>query len=147
MDFIAKANQIRKEVVDVSVRNGAGHIASSLSSIEILVVLYYKIMNLSDSPEWEERDRLIFSKAHGCYGLYAIIADKGYIERSFRTVSNFISVKCLTPTTFLLHPVHLKLHLSVKKRVQLMGMFRCVLKMFSSFLMGNKKMFFPYLLK
>ena len=40
-------------------------------------------MNLSDSPQWEERDRLVFSKAHGCYGLYAILADKGYIEKKY----------------------------------------------------------------
>ena len=81
MDHIEKANLIRKEVVDVTVRNGAGHIAPSLSCIDILTVLYYGVMDVSDSPLWEDRDRLVFSKAHGCYGLYAILADKGYIGR------------------------------------------------------------------
>lgn len=75
-----KANQIRRSVVEVAVENGAGHIAASLSCIDILTALYYRIMNLSSSPLWDERDRLVFSKAHGCYGLYAILADRGYIE-------------------------------------------------------------------
>ena len=76
-----KANQIRKDVVEVAIRNGAGHIAPSLSCVDILTVLYYKIMNLSDDPQWDERDRLVFSKAHGCYSVYAILADIGYIKR------------------------------------------------------------------
>jgi len=77
-----KANAIRKDVIRISTRNGAGHIAPSLSCIEILVVLYYAIMKISSNPEWEERDRLIFSKAHGAYGLYAILADIGYIQKN-----------------------------------------------------------------
>ena len=76
-----KANQIRKDVVEIAIKNGAGHIAPSLSCIDILTALYYRIMNLPDSSQWEERDRLIFSKAHGCYGLYAVLADREYINR------------------------------------------------------------------
>jgi len=74
-----KANQIRKDLIEVAVRNGAGHIAPSLSCVDILTALYYGIMTLSKDPQWDERDRLIFSKAHGCYGIYAILADIGYI--------------------------------------------------------------------
>lgn len=77
-----KANYVRRDVIDISLRNGAGHIAPSLSCVDILTALYYRILNLSDNPQWEDRDRLVFSKAHGCYGLYAILADKGYIERN-----------------------------------------------------------------
>jgi transketolase len=76
-----KADIIRKEVVEISMRNKAGHIAPSLSAIDILTALYYKIMNISADPKWQERDRLVLSKAHGCYGLYAILADIGYIKR------------------------------------------------------------------
>jgi transketolase len=76
-----KAHQIRKDVVDVTVRNGAGHIAPSLSCIDILTALYYRVLNRRDDPQWELRDRLVFSKAHGCYGVYAILADIGYIRR------------------------------------------------------------------
>jgi len=79
--LIRKANEIRKSIVHVSVKNGAGHIAPSLSCVDILVALYYNIMTISDNPLWEDRDRLIFSKAHGCYGVYAILADLGYIDQ------------------------------------------------------------------
>ena len=78
-----KAKHIRNEVIKISVANGAGHIAPSLSCIEILIALYYRRMSYEPAnPLWEDRDRLIFSKAHGCYGLYAILADKGIIPKN-----------------------------------------------------------------
>ena len=60
--------------------NEAGHIAPSLSSVDILTSLYYRVMNLSADPTWVDRDRLVFSKAHGCYGVYAILVDIGYLN-------------------------------------------------------------------
>jgi len=78
-----KANHIRKEVISVAVRNGAGHIAPSLSCVDILVALHYESMKYdSGNPLWGERDKLIFSKAHGCYALYAILADKGVLPKN-----------------------------------------------------------------
>ena len=68
-----KANHIRQEIIRVAVKNKAGHIASSLSCVDLLVALYYDVM--------ANEDRLIFSKAHGCYGIYAILVDKGIIPR------------------------------------------------------------------
>jgi len=77
-----KANQIRNEVIEISVKNGAGHLAPSLSSVDILVALYYNVMFYKvDDPLWEDRDRLVFSKGHGCYAVYAILADKGMLPR------------------------------------------------------------------
>ena len=69
----AKADEIRKEVIRVAVKNHAGHIAPSLSCVDILVALYYAVM--------EPEDRFILSKAHGGYGLYAILADKGLLPK------------------------------------------------------------------
>jgi transketolase len=77
-----KANHIRNEVIRITLKNGAGHIAPSLSCVDILVSLYYGAMSYkSDAPLWEDRDRLIFSKAHGCYALYAIMADMGVLPK------------------------------------------------------------------
>jgi len=77
-----KADFIRNEVIRVAVRNGAGHIAPSLSCVDILVTLYYGCMSYdARNPLLEDRDRLIFSKAHGCYGLYAILADMGVLPK------------------------------------------------------------------
>ncbi len=77
-----KADAIRKDVVAVAVRNGAGHIAPSLSCIDILVALYYDVMTYdARDPRRGDRDRLIFSKGHGGYGLYAVLADLGMLPR------------------------------------------------------------------
>jgi transketolase len=78
-----KANYIRDEILRVAIPHKAGHIASSLSCLDMLVALYYGSCMSFDSknPFWEERDRLIFSKAHGAYGLYAILADLGIMPK------------------------------------------------------------------
>lgn len=77
-----KADYIREEIIKICVRNNAGHIAPSLSCVDILVALYYSVMKYRpDNPLWEGRDRLVFSKAHGCYALYAVLADIGSLPR------------------------------------------------------------------
>lgn len=77
-----KANYIREEVLNISIANKAGHIAPSLSCVDILVALYHGVMKYKlDNPNWDSRDRLVFSKAHGCYALYAILADKGILPK------------------------------------------------------------------
>jgi len=73
MDLQKKADQIREDVIRVAVKNKAGHIAPSLSCVDILTALYYDVMK----PE----DHFILSKSHGCYGLYAILADKGLMPK------------------------------------------------------------------
>ncbi len=81
-DLKTKADQIRTEVINVAVQNNAGHIAPSLSCVDILVALYYNSMSHRPrNPAWDNRDRLIFSKAHGCYALYAILADLDNIPK------------------------------------------------------------------
>jgi len=79
--FEEKARAITKDLVTVCVPNGAGHIAPSLSCVDILVSLYYRLMNVSADPLCSDRDRLVFSKAHGGYALYSILADIGYLDR------------------------------------------------------------------
>ena len=77
-----KAHQIRADVISVARANGAGHIAPSLSCVDILVALYYEVMDYdARDPLWPARDRLIFSKGHGCYALYSILAEMGVIPR------------------------------------------------------------------
>ncbi len=78
-----KANYIRQDTVKVSIANGAGHIAPSLSCIDILTALYYSVMRYQvDNPRCPGRDRMVLSKAHGCYGLYSILADTGLMPSS-----------------------------------------------------------------
>jgi transketolase len=77
-----KANYIRNEIIRVAIPNKAGHIAPSLSTVDILTALYYDRMSYKlNNPLWSNRDRLILSKSHGCYALYAILADIGFIPK------------------------------------------------------------------
>jgi transketolase len=62
---------------------GRGHLASALSVVEILRVLYDDVLKVDPAnPRWAERDRLILSKGHGCMSLYAILAEKGFFPKS-----------------------------------------------------------------
>ena len=73
MDTILKANELRRDILKVAIKNKQGHIAPSLSCLDILTVLHYKVAS--------EQDTIILSKGHGCYGLYAIWADLGLLAK------------------------------------------------------------------
>jgi len=61
---------------------GSGHPGGSLSSVEIITYLYFYRMRVrADAPRWEDRDRFVLSKGHGCPTLYAALAHKGYFPR------------------------------------------------------------------
>jgi transketolase len=77
------ASQLRYEVVKMTYEAKAAHLASSLSCIDIVTVLYEKILRLdAKQPESPGRDRFILSKGHAAAALYAILAHKGVIDES-----------------------------------------------------------------
>lgn len=80
----SKANWVRKKVLEMAVRAGAGHVASSFSCVEILVSLYQgDILRVNPKdPAWPERDRFILSKGHAALALYAVLADFGFFSLS-----------------------------------------------------------------
>lgn len=77
----ARSIQLRELVLAALEGGGRGHVGSTLSLIEILRVLYDDVLRVRpQEPGWAERDRLILSKGHGCLALYALLADKGFID-------------------------------------------------------------------
>lgn len=61
----------------------ASHIASALSIVDILAVLYGKVMNISaDLMNSSDRDRFILSKGHACVALYSTLAEMNMIPKS-----------------------------------------------------------------
>lgn len=73
------AYQIRRLSVEMITYAKWGHIGGSFSMADILSVLYFHTMNIDPlNPEWDERDRLVLSKAHGSPGLYAALAMRGF---------------------------------------------------------------------
>jgi transketolase len=57
----------------------AGHPGGSLSSAEIMAVLYFHTLRVDHKkPDWENRDRFILSKGHASALLYAALARRGF---------------------------------------------------------------------
>ena len=75
----AKAHQLRLDLLETTNMAGSGHIGGSSSVMDILVILYYKYMNLKvEDPNWEDRDRCILSKGHAGIGYAPLLVDKGW---------------------------------------------------------------------
>ena len=56
---------LRKDVVDMILSGKGGHIGGDMSMMDVLVTLYFKVMNISpDNQDDPNRDRFILSKGH-----------------------------------------------------------------------------------
>ena len=88
--------EIRKQLLTTVYKNRTGHLASSLSCVELMVSLYFgDILNFrAKDPEWEDRDRFILSKGHAALTLYYVLGEAGYFDKEL--VSSF----CLEGTIF-----------------------------------------------
>jgi transketolase len=76
-----RSKDLRKTIVKVLETAGRGHMGAALSLVEILRVLYDDILRYdAKNPEWNERDRFILSKGHGCLALYVLLAEKGFFQ-------------------------------------------------------------------
>jgi transketolase len=75
------ANRIRVEIIKMIGAAGSGHPGGSLSAVELLVALYFRVLRHDpQNSAWPDRDRFILSKGHGCPVLYATYAEAGYID-------------------------------------------------------------------
>ena len=76
-----RAKVIRRHVVRMIAKAGTGHPGSSLSTVDLLVALFYsKLRHNPQQPAWPDRDRFVMSKGHGCPALYAVLAEMGYFS-------------------------------------------------------------------
>jgi transketolase len=75
----SRCQTIRKHIIESVGNAGSGHPGGSLSCVELLAALYFKIMKLDPkNPHWSDRDRFILSKGHACPALYGTLAEKGF---------------------------------------------------------------------
>jgi transketolase subunit A len=75
------AQQCRRDIVKMVHHAGSGHPAGSLSAIDILVVLYFRHMNIrTEEPQWRERDMFFLSKGHCTPAYYSVLAARGYFD-------------------------------------------------------------------
>jgi transketolase len=78
-----KSIQYRQKLLMYIKKAGAGHTGGDLSCLDILNVLYNRILNvLPDSLADPARDRYIQSKGHSVEALYVVLADKGFFPES-----------------------------------------------------------------
>jgi len=75
------ARNTRKLILEALAEAGSGHPGGSLSAVELLVTLYFRVMHYDPkNPEWEDRDRFFLSKGHAAPLLYAMLAQAGYFD-------------------------------------------------------------------
>ena len=86
-----KSIDYRKTILRIIVQANAGHTGGSLSCVDILNVLYNRILNVSpDNFDDPNRDRYIQSKGHSVEALFTVLADVGYYDQSeLNTLNQF----------------------------------------------------------
>jgi transketolase len=78
-----KSIQYRRDLLTYIYRAGAGHTGGSLSCVDILNVLYNRVLRVSPETFSDpNRDRYIQSKGHSVEALYVVLADRGFFPKS-----------------------------------------------------------------
>ena len=78
-----KAVALRRAMLQLIVNAGAGHTGGGLSCMDILNVLYSRVLNVSPETVCSPaRDRYVQSKGHCVEALYAVLADRGFFPAS-----------------------------------------------------------------
>ena len=92
-DLALKSVHLRKKTLEAIFEAGAGHTGGGLSCLDILNVLYNRVLNVSpDTFSSPQRDRYVQSKGHSVEALYAVLADRGFFpEADLKTICRFKS--------------------------------------------------------
>lgn len=95
-----KAIEIRKRLIQLIFEAKGGHTGGSLSSVDILVALYFDILRIDPrNPLWKDRDRFILSKGHSVEGYFCVLEKAGFIdENTLSTYGKFGSLLAGHPT-------------------------------------------------
>lgn len=71
--------QVRKDIIEMIGEAQSGYPGGSLSVVEILSVLYNKVMRIDPKkPTMPDRDIFVLSKGHASAALYSVLARKGF---------------------------------------------------------------------
>jgi len=75
----AVAARLRRHIVSMVAAANSGHPGGSLSAVEIITALYFKLMNIDVAqPRWPQRDIFVLSKGHASPVYYAALAERGF---------------------------------------------------------------------
>jgi transketolase len=83
----------RRRVLEIIRHAGAGHTGGSLSCVDVLNVLYNRILRISPQTAKDpNRDRYVQSKGHSVEALYVVLADRGfYPDEQLETLCQYKS--------------------------------------------------------
>lgn len=80
-NFKLLSKEIRKDIVRMAYEAKSSHVGAALSIVDILIILYYKILNTyPENIRDIERDKFILSKGHASSALYAVLARRGFFD-------------------------------------------------------------------
>ena len=98
-DLALRAVKLRRRFLRLIVDAGAGHTGGGLSSMDILQVLYRRVLRVTpDTVKDPNRDRFVQSKGHCVEALYTVLADCGYFEEAA------LETVCHSQSPFVGHP-------------------------------------------
>lgn len=85
--------ELIQKIIKISYDSKEGHIASSLSILDILYVFYDKILDINSiKNNLSDRDRLILSKGHASLGLYSILDYFNLLDENIYDFCKFNSI-------------------------------------------------------
>lgn len=74
------ANEVRRDIIRMTHRASAAHVASSLSCADILAVLYKNVARFDPvHPDAVDRDVIVVSKGHAAAAVYGVLAHSGFM--------------------------------------------------------------------
>ena len=79
-ELAVKAYDLRRDIVDIIVSGGGGHIGGDMSSVEIMLTLYHRMNVSPEKQDDPDRDRFVLSKGHCVETLYAVLAERGFMD-------------------------------------------------------------------
>jgi transketolase len=94
-----KSIHYRRELLRHIAHAGAGHTGGSLSCVDILNVLYNRVLRVSPETFADpRRDRYVQSKGHSVEALYVVLADRGFFP------ADQLETLCRYASPFVGHP-------------------------------------------
>ena len=93
-NLVESIKKQKRRIIEVSYRARQGHLSSSMSIMEMINVLFKKVMVFDpQNPESDENDRFVLSKGHASLALYALLNDLGCVsDEDFYSFSKFESI-------------------------------------------------------
>lgn len=94
------AIEVRMKLLQNIAMAKGGHTGGSLSAADILVALYFGVMNIDPKqPDLEGRDRFIMSKGHSVESFHTVLSKRGFFEQEILdTYGEFNSILAGHPT-------------------------------------------------